>query len=180
MKHLFVFGIGGTGSRVVEALVYLLAAGVKLTNESGDPVELIPILLDTDASNRDTLDCVAALELYQGLHAQCASPGENGFFATSIKPLASLSDKPSGDISRTFRLSYQGVENVTFRSFIGFEQMPDPRTKYLLQALYSEENLNDKLTGGFLGNPNVGAVVLSGFKDTADFKLFATSFAPGD
>jgi hypothetical protein len=180
MKLLFVFGIGGTGSRVVEALVYLLAAGVHLRNETGDPVELIPILLDTDASNRDTLDCVAALELYQSLHVQCASPGHDGFFATSIQSLASLSDNPSGEISKSFRLSYQGVENVTFRQFIGFDQISDPRTKYLLQALYSDENMNDKLTGGFLGNPNIGAVVLSGFKDTADFKLFATSFAPGD
>jgi hypothetical protein len=40
--------------------------------------------------------------------------------------------------------------------------------------------MNDQLTGGFLGNPNVGAVVLSGFKNSPDFSLFANSFSHED
>jgi len=177
MKRIFVFGIGGTGSRVIESLVYLLAAGVELRDSANQPVQVVPMLLDTDATNQDTIDCVKALEFYEKLHR---SSSGTGFFATNIAPLSSLAQDASGDISRSFRLNYEGVENATFHSFIDYDQIGSPATKRLLEGLYSGQNMNDSLTGGFLGNPNVGAVVLSGFKDTEDFKLFATSFNSGD
>jgi hypothetical protein len=177
MKRIFVFGIGGTGSRVIESLVYLLAAGVELRDSTMQSVQVVPMLLDTDATNQDTIDCVKALEFYEKLHR--ASSGA-GFFAANITPLSSLAQEASGDISRSFRLNYEGVENATFHSFIDYDQIGSPATKRLLEGLYSDQNMNDSLKGGFLGNPNIGAVVLSGFKDTEDFKLFATSFNPGD
>jgi hypothetical protein len=177
--RLFVFGIGGTGGRLMEALTFLLAAGMKMVDADGKPVELIPILLDTDATNKDTLDGVSALELYSRLHSKSDSATE-GFFSTSMGPLASLAQEVSVDVSRTFRLNYRGVENATFRKFIGFDQIDDPATKRLLEALYSDDNMNDHLTGGFLGNPNVGAVVLSGFKNSPDFSLFANAFSQND
>lgn len=177
MKRLFVFGIGGTGSRVIESMVYLLAAGVEFRDTAGQSVQVVPMLLDTDATNQDTIDCVKALELYEKLHKTSGGPG---FFATSIVPLSALAQEAGGDISRSFRLNYEGVGDATFRNFIDYDQIPSPVTKRLLEGLYSEQNMNDSLTGGFLGNPNVGAVVLSGFKDTEDFKLFATAFNPGD
>lgn len=180
MKKLFLFGMGGTGSRVIEALVYLLAAGVEITDSDGKPVELIPMLLDTDATNRDTLDCIAALDLYRFLNLHRFPSSRGGFFSTSVQPLASLAQDDSGDIAKTFRLNHKGVENATFRQFIDFDQISNPQIKNLIQVLYSDDNMNDKLTGGFLGNPNVGAVVLSGLKNTPDFSLFTTSFSPGD
>ena len=178
--RLFLFGIGGTGGRVIEALTFLLASGVELVNEQNQPVEVIPILLDTDKANKDTLDGASALELYQRLHAKCESGGKEGFFSTKINPLSSLANAANPGISKTFQLNYSGVENATFREFIGFNQIEDFETKRLLEVLYSEDNLNDRLTGGFLGNPNIGSVVLSGFQESADYKLFASAFLPGD
>ena len=51
MPKLFVFAIGGTGSRVLKALTFLLASGVQLKNTD----EVIPIVLDTHANNDDLL-----------------------------------------------------------------------------------------------------------------------------
>ena len=178
--RLFLFGIGGTGGRVMEALTFLLASGVELVDAQDQPVEVIPILLDTDKTNKDTLDGASALELYRQLHKKCEAGGRGGFFSTPINPLGSLANAANQSTSKTFQLNYQGVENTTFRDFIGFNQIEDFATQRLLESLYSEENLNDRLTGGFLGNPNVGSVVLSGFQDSADYKLFAGAFNPGD
>jgi hypothetical protein len=176
MKRLFIFGIGGTGSRVIESLVYLLAAGVEIRDAAGEPIEIVPMLLDTDADNQDTIDSVKVLELYEKLHK---ASGRSAFFGTKISRLASLAQRPGGNISPSFWLKYKGVQQA-FGNFIDYDQISSLATKRLLEGLYSDENMNDSLTGGFLGNPNVGAVVLSGFKDTDDFDLFATSFNSGD
>ena len=41
MPRLFVFGIGGTGARVIKSLTMLLASGIK----AGD-FDIIPVLID--------------------------------------------------------------------------------------------------------------------------------------
>jgi hypothetical protein len=48
MGKVFVFAIGGTGSRVVKALTFLLASGVKINAE-----RVVPIFIDPDKSNGD-------------------------------------------------------------------------------------------------------------------------------
>jgi hypothetical protein len=180
--RLFVFGIGGTGSRVLEALAFLLASGVELTDAQNQPVEVIPMLLDPDKTNKDTLDGISALEMYQRIHEKRDDRNRVGFFSTKLAHLASVAKITRGNsgISESFRLNFEGLENVTFRDFIQFNRIQDPITRRIIESLYSEDNLNDKLTGGFLGNPNVGSIVLSGFEDSADFSLFVNSFANGD
>ena len=49
MAKLFVFGIGGTGSRVIRSLVMLMAAGVKIQNCD----KIVPIIIDPDTQNGD-------------------------------------------------------------------------------------------------------------------------------
>ena len=48
MSKLYVFGIGGTGSRVLRALTMLLASGVKC-----DAEKIVPIIIDPDDSAAD-------------------------------------------------------------------------------------------------------------------------------
>jgi hypothetical protein len=181
VNRLFVFSIGGTGSRVLKSLAHLMAAGIRVHDSNRQPMELVPILIDTDATNRDTLSCVSLLELYESIHGERSKEsGASGFFSASIRRLASFADAESGGVSRTFRSDFQAVEHTTFDKFIAFDQIRNLPTKYMLEALYSKENLNEELTGGFLGNPNVGATVLAAFKDSPDFRLFAKEFSAGD
>ena len=43
MSKLYVFGIGGTGSRVLRSFTMMLAAGVKIGAN-----EIVPIIIDPD------------------------------------------------------------------------------------------------------------------------------------
>ena len=61
-RNTFVFGIGGTGARIVRSLTMLLASGVKL-NETN---KIIPVIIDVDAKNADTTRTLKALEAYLG------------------------------------------------------------------------------------------------------------------
>lgn len=45
---LYIFGIGGTGSRVIKSLVMLAASGVKI-----DASAIVPIIVDPDFANAD-------------------------------------------------------------------------------------------------------------------------------
>ena len=51
MSKLFIFGIGGTGERVLRSFTMLLAAGVS----SFDQQEIYPIILDYDANHLRTI-----------------------------------------------------------------------------------------------------------------------------
>lgn len=57
MSKLYLFGIGGTGSRVIRSLTMLLASGV-------DPGvdRIIPVLIDPDLSNGDLTRTVNLLK----------------------------------------------------------------------------------------------------------------------
>ena len=54
--RLFIFGIGGTGSRVLKSLIMLSAAGVKPLDKDGKPLhdfEIVPIIIDPHKANED-------------------------------------------------------------------------------------------------------------------------------
>ena len=48
MAKLYIFGIGGTGARVLRSLTMMLASGVQLGQD-----ESVPIFIDPDESNAD-------------------------------------------------------------------------------------------------------------------------------
>lgn len=48
MAKIYVFGIGGTGARVLRSLTMMLASGVQLGQD-----EIVPIFIDPDESNAD-------------------------------------------------------------------------------------------------------------------------------
>lgn len=56
MSKIFLFGIGGTGARVLRSLTMMLATGVKLGVD-----EIIPIIIDPDAANADLTRTVSLL-----------------------------------------------------------------------------------------------------------------------
>ena len=60
MSKLFVFGIGGTGVRVLKSLIMLLAAGVRVKTN-----ELVPIIIDVDHGGGDLTRTVDLLKNYR-------------------------------------------------------------------------------------------------------------------
>ena len=56
MAKMYVFCIGGTGSRVLRSLTMMLAAGVEANIN-----EIIPIVIDPDQSNADLTRAVTLM-----------------------------------------------------------------------------------------------------------------------
>lgn len=81
MAKLYIFGIGGTGSRVLRSFTFLLGTGVKVAGFN----EVVPIVVDADSTSGDKTDTVQLMENYQKLyqatdHTTAADP--KGFFST--------------------------------------------------------------------------------------------------
>ena len=173
MAKLYVFGIGGTGSRVLKSLTMLLASGVKLQN-GFDTV--VPLIIDPDAANGDLNRTADILTKYQNIYK---AVGENNeMFGTKILTLKQLVDENLPNVSDHFKF---GMTNTgqKFGDFIDYNGL-DKENKALVDLLFSPENLEADMTVGFKGNPNIGSVVLNRFADSAEYNEFTNSFNPGD
>lgn len=179
-RKLYIFGIGGTGSRVLKALTMLLASGCKLKNNFDT---VIPIIIDPDTSNGDLNRTKDILKLYQEIRNQVNQPDD--FFSQEIKTVNELANKSSVVNSDYFQFSLNDVDQSTFGQYIGFNTLDDDYKnskddKNFTRLLYSDKNLNSNLNVGFKGNPNMGAIVLNQFTDSEDFKRFGQTFSDDD
>lgn len=169
MSKIYVFGIGGTGARVIRSLTMLLASGVKL-GENIDTV--IPVIIDQDRSNGDLTRTIALLKTYKSLHDQLkfGRNSKSEFFKTNID-----------DLNKSFRMQVADVADKDFQSYIKYLNL-DTRNKALVSLLFSKKNLEARMDVGFKGNPNMGSVVLNNFSTEADNDLgsILESFQSGD
>jgi hypothetical protein len=172
MAKLFVFAIGGTGSRVLKALTMLLASGVELQHVD----RVVPIIIDPDTSNGDLTRTVDILKTYKEIRAKTWSP-EAGFFKTEICSLDELGD--GNFVSDNFRFDIDGVKEQLFKEFIGYSEL-ERNSRAFMSLLFSKSNLDADMDIGFLGNPNIGSVVLNKFKNSDSFVKFAGNFEQGD
>lgn len=165
MSKIYVFGIGGTGARVIKSLTLLLASGVEINSDV-----VVPILIDPDKANGDLTRTIELLKNYQQIRTRVnfSSQSNKGFFRTKIE-----------DVCRNFRLDLKDIENDKFRDYIDYSGL-NASNKALISLLFSEDNLNSNMEVGFKGNPNIGSVVLNQFKYSTDFRDFASSFVQGD
>ncbi len=172
MAKLFIFGIGGTGSRVIKALTMLLASGVKMDNTD----TIVPIIIDPDSANGDLTRTEEILRLYKNIY-QKGHSNESSFFSTKFNSLDEIGE--GGFVSDNFRFEIGGVKDALFKDFIDYSAL-DYNNKAFTSLLFSKDNLNANMEVGFKGNPNIGSVVLNKFKDTSFFKKFAQSFGQKD
>lgn len=83
--RLFLFLVGGTGSRVLRPLIMQFAAGVHPLNEQGVPMplEVVPIIVDPHKANEDLKRTDNLLRWYKQIRRSLYgdSPDETrGFF----------------------------------------------------------------------------------------------------
>jgi hypothetical protein len=172
MAKLFLFAIGGTGSRVVKSLTMLLASGVKIENTE----TIIPIIIDPDSSNGDLTRTIEILKIYKSLREKSTSDSST-FFKTKISSLDELGE--NGFHSDNFIFDIDGVKEQLFKEFIGYSEL-DSNNKSLASLLFSKSNLEADMDVGFKGNPNIGSVVLNKFKYSEFFSRFAQNFEQND
>jgi len=178
----FVFAIGGTGSRVLRSLTHLLAAGVKPENNNFD---IVPIIIDPHHGNEDLQRTARMLDWYKKIR-KISNP--NGFFSTNIYTLGDLKvDNPSdNDEKTTFTFKLRGSGDK-FRNYIDYSNM-DPENQALAELLFSGASkdsrgedcdlLDIQMDIGFVGNPNVGSVVLNQIVGSDIFDSFTRNFKP--
>lgn len=172
MARLYVFGIGGTGARVIKSLTMLLAAGVKINID-----EIVPIVIDPDHAAADLTRTVKLMQDYNKIYnlIDHNNYNKNAFFGAKINM----------EIIPNVRMPLQNTENNDFQSYIGLPLMTDQNGKHnanyaLAKMLFSEKNLNSTMEVGFKGNPNIGSVVLNQFSLSNEFKNFAASVGQDD
>lgn len=165
MSKLYVFAIGGTGSRVLRSLTMLMASGVRMEADA-----VVPIIIDPDHANADLTRAVTLMDEYRDIRASLTfnDGNESRFFRT--------------ELTRTlpnYTLHIDHTDDQTFERFVGLASL-DKAHEALMRMLFSQRNLSATMDVGFKGNPNIGSVVLNQVVGTPAFEEFATSFAQGD
>lgn len=165
MSKLYIFGIGGTGSRVLRSFTMMMAAGVKIEAD-----EIVPIVIDPDAANADLTRTVALMNNYRNIRKHLSFPKENKntFFKKEI-----------GHFLSNYTLRINDTDDKSFQNFIDLPSM-SRANKAMCRMLFSEKNLTSQMQVGFKGNPNIGSVVLNQIVNSEDFMAFANSYEQGD
>lgn len=176
MNNLYVFAIGGSGERVMRSLIMLLAAGVKINANS-----VTPIFVDNDKNSAALTRCKNLISFYNnstdsgkaGIGTLCQLlPAEQrgSFFQTKINDPVLL------DIA--------GNQIGNLEQIIGNLSKEDELQRLVLEErnlLFSQDDLEMPLTVGFVGNPNIGSVVLNtlSFRDP-QFATILQNASTGD
>lgn len=165
MSKLFIFGIGGTGSRVLRSLTMLLAAGVKISAD-----EIVPIIIDPDNSNADLTRAVALLNKYSAVRSNLhfSSDNQSQFFRTGVER-----------VLPNYTLLIEDTDDKRFEQFIALPSM-SRANQAMAKMLFSDKNLSSSMNVGFKGNPNIGSVVLNQIAHSKGFQDFANQFDDGD
>ena len=161
----YVFGIGGTGARVIKALTMLLSAGVEI-----DTNEIVPVFIDPDKSAANLTEAVDLLRTYKEINEELSFGNnvQNRFFQTEVNEMVSQ-----------FLWNLATPQNNQFEQYLALGSLSGPN-EALVRMLFSEKNLEMNMDEGFRGNPNVGSVVLNQFTQSEDFQTLANGFVAGD
>jgi hypothetical protein len=182
--RLFIFAVGGTGTRVLKSLIMLLATGTRPLDENGNPLknlEIVPIIVDPHKTNEDLKRTENLLKWYREIRESVyeeQSP-EKGFFSPKISTLKDILRNTDNTLSNTFAFNLGDVETKRFRDFISYNAL-DVSNQALCSLMFSKENLETQMHIGFVGSPNIGSVALNQFKDSVEFREFANVFTPDD
>lgn len=168
MKKVFVFCIGGTGIRVMKSITMLMAGGM-----STNGYTVVPVILDPHLDLEEKKNLHTLIESYKNIYNQSINNGSStlnhldGFFNSEMVTINELNNQ-TNDTQQV------AGSNEKFRSYINVANLgANDINNYLVETLFSTKNLNNPLSVGFKGNPNVGTVVLGEMIEGADwFRAF--------
>lgn len=127
MAKLYVFGIGGTGSRVLRSFTMLLAAGVSIDKDGNNPItEVIPVIIDPDRQNGDLTRTVSLMNDYKNIHKNLkfTKESKNRFFKTEIS-----------SVLQNFTLLIKDTDDKKFKDFMDYSML-SKENKSLVDMLF--------------------------------------------
>lgn len=147
MKINYLIGIGGTGSRVIEAAVHLCAAGV-------GPDVLKILIIDPDHGNGNLARTGELLAQY----VDCRRSVGRHIVEGGLEPFHT-----DLGVAEPFVWNVFTRRDMTLGRYFGLENLSlvRPRVAQLVQTLYSRQELDTHLNEGFRGHPAIGAAVLA-------------------
>lgn len=168
MKKVFVFCIGGTGIRVMKSIAMLMAGGMDTNGYT-----VVPVILDPHLDLLEKKNLHSLIDSYKDIYNKTINNGSStlnsldGFFNSEICTINELNNQ-------TNDTQQNAGSKEKFRSYIGLANLgADDLNNYLVETMFSTQNLDNPLSVGFKGNPNVGTVVLGEMIEGADwFRAF--------
>lgn len=164
MKKVFVFCIGGTGIRVMKSIMMLLAGGMKTNG-----YVIVPIILDPHLDLQEKKNLHSLIESYKTVYNRSVNNGSTkmnaseGFFGSEVITLDELNNQHND--TKQISGNEEKFGSYIHKSNLGVDNI----NNYLIETLFSTQNLNNPLSVGFKGNPNVGTVVLGDMIENADW-----------
>lgn len=143
MSPNVLIGIGGTGARVIEAMINLCAAGY-------GPDNLAVFIIDPDEGNGNLTRTKTLISLYQRCQQRFnpTAATENKLFRTTLKT-------PGNLVWSIFK-----QKGTRLKDYIKLESM-DPHLADFATVLFSDDELLTNLEKGFRGHPSIGSVVMA-------------------
>ena len=168
MKKVFVFCIGGTGIRVMKSIAMLMAGGMDTNGYT-----VVPVILDPHLDLEEKKNLHSLIDSYKDIYNKTINNGSStlnsldGFFNSEIRTINELNNQ-------TNDTKQNAGSKEKFRSYIELANLgADDLNNYLVETMFSTKNLDNPLSVGFKGNPNVGTVVLGEMIEGADwFRAF--------
>ena len=152
--RLFLFLVGGTGSRVLKPLIMQLAAGIRPIDENGNAIknlEVVPIIMDPHKANEDLKRTDDLLRWYKdirnSIYGDASSDKvERGFFATKISTLSDLNRDTVLNDSFVFNL--ESIASKEFRDFISYNTLDSANpVQHAFQQRTTENQDGHRLRG---------------------------------
>lgn len=183
--NLYIFAIGGTGSRVLRSFINLLATGVQLPNITS----VIPILIDTDARNGDKeiiSDIIRSyIDTRNEIYTNDTEKQEASFFKTEVKYFKEIT-RNNERVGSNEAFNDLTSEQTFIEWLNDGSNEFDAKHRNLLNLLYDDnssegrEELRLSIKKGYKGNPNIGSVVFNRINGHPDFTTFLQMFNPND
>ncbi len=169
MQENFLIGIGGTGSRVLEAFIHCCAAGY------GPTGKVHILLIDPDRGNGNLTRTKTLLQQYRTLRKSFKREDANRAFQTDLVI-------PEGE--GQFIWSIFKETDQTLAKYIGYDNLKGSDESRPLadvaDLLFTQLELGTALNEGFRGHPSIGAVVMANLPiDEYPFKMLKDNMPQG-
>jgi len=141
---------GGSGSRVLEAILHLCAAGL-------GPQNLRILGIDTDGANGNTSRMKGLLDMYLECHQRFAGKlGNLRLFGTKLD----LFDTEGGE--NVLKIWAPIQTGDTLSDLLNYDNLDATKTPSdVVHLLFTEDELHTELDRGFLGHTAIGAAAMS-------------------
>ncbi|MFW5477321.1 MAG: hypothetical protein ACOCO9_00390 [Segatella copri] len=152
----------------MKSIAMLMAGGMDTNGYT-----VVPVILDPHLDLEEKKNLHSLIDSYKDIYNKTINNGSStlnsldGFFNSEIRTINELNNQ-------TNDTQQNAGSKEKFRSYIELANLgADDLNNYLVETMFSTKNLDNPLSVGFKGNPNVGTVVLGEMIEGADwFRAF--------